>query len=178
MSTEQTKPKVSLLVAMDLRNAIGRDGQIPWHLPEDLRLFKENTLGKTVVMGRRTAQSIGRPLPGRRNVVLTSGSRAPFEGQEKASSLKEVIANAAPDEELCIIGGAQLYHEGLLYADRLYISLVFTEVFAADTFMPHFDVEKWKFISTKMHDEVNDGDHKVSPAFLYIVLERRKFTES
>lgn len=171
MST--TNRQVSLLAAMDLNSAIGRENQIPWHLPEDLRLFKRNTYGKTVVMGRRTAESIGRALPGRRNIVLTRQPNAPFPEQETAHSFSEVLLRTKTEEELCVIGGQRVYEDTLQYATKLYLTLVLTRVINADTFFPYFDMQRFKITETRVYDEVDLGDGQIAPPFLYLELELR-----
>src|ERR1700750_2622127 len=99
---------VSLIASLDRSFAIGRDGAMPWHLPNDLKRFKQLTLGKPVLMGSKTARAIGRALPGRRNLVLTRADTAPFAEQEVVHSLDEAIA-IADGEELCVIGGGEIY---------------------------------------------------------------------
>src|SRR4051812_43285501 len=105
---EGTTSQISLIAALDRTFAIGRSGEMPWHMPEDLQRFKRLTLGKPVVMGSKTARAIGRPLPGRRNLVLTRADAAPFAEQEVVHSLDDAIA-AANGEELCVIGGGEVY---------------------------------------------------------------------
>ena len=126
---------VSLIVAMSENRVIGREGGIPWDLPADRRRFRELTTGHTLVMGRRTFESIGRPLPGRRTIVLsrTPGFTAP--GCEVAPSLAAALALCAGEEELFVCGGAGVYREAMALADRIYLTLVHREV-AGDTFFP------------------------------------------
>ena len=100
---------LSLIAAVDHHRAIGKGNALPWHLPADLKRFKALTLGKPVLMGRKTAESIGRPLPGRRNLVLTRSGQAPFDGMESVASIDEALAMATESGELCVIGGGEVY---------------------------------------------------------------------
>ena len=142
--------RISLIAALDRNHAIGRDGAIPWHLPDDLRRFKALTLGKPVLMGRKTALAIGRALPGRSNLVLTRGSGAPFASQIVVNSLDEAIARAG-DEELAVIGGGEVYALTLPHATRMYLTWVDTEVADADAFFPRFNAREWSETSREVH---------------------------
>ena len=134
---------LSIIVAVSDNLAIGRAGDMPWHISADLKYFKRVTLGHTVVMGRRTWESIGcRPLPGRRNIVV-SGTIAAGEGFEVASSLQQAIKMTAGDGEVFVIGGGQLYRKAISLADRLYVTRVHTRVEDADTFFPRFTRRNW-----------------------------------
>ncbi|MFN4160828.1 MAG: dihydrofolate reductase, partial [Stenotrophomonas sp.] len=130
--------KLSLIAALDRRSAIGRGNALPWHLPDDLRRFKALTLGKPVLMGRRTAESLGRALPGRRNLVLTRGGQVPFPGMQAVASLEQALALAAAagGDELCVIGGGQVYALALPQATHLHLTHVETEAEGADAFFP------------------------------------------
>lgn len=135
---------VNIIVAVSDNLAIGRAGDMPWHISDDLKYFKRTTQGHTVVMGRRTWESIGcRPLPGRRNIVV-SRTMAAGEGFEVASSLEQAIKMTAADGESFIIGGGQLYREALPLAGRLYVTHVHTTVADADTFFPVINPLKWE----------------------------------
>ena len=141
---------ISLIAALDKNRAIGRDGAMPWHLPDDLRRFKQLTLGKPVLMGRKTALAIGRALPGRRNLVLTRSGAAPFADQQAVESLAAAIV-AARDEELMAIGGGEVYAQALTFADRM----VLTEVEAepeGDTHFPQWDPAQWQRTSHEVRD--------------------------
>ena len=143
---------VSLLVAMDRAGAIGKDGALPWHLPADLRRFKALSLGKPILMGRKTAQSLGRALPGRRNLVLTRGGEVPFSGMEAVPSLEAALQAAQGDApELCVIGGAQVYALALPLAERVHATHVDTVVGGADTFFPAFDPGAWTVQARQWH---------------------------
>lgn len=141
-----------LLAALDREYAIGRDNQLPWHLPDDLKRFKALTLGKPVLMGRKTAESLGRALPRRRNLVLTRSGRVPFDGMQAVGSLDEAIAVAARDgNELCVIGGGDVFALTLPRAARLHLTWVDTVVEGADAFFPRFDASQWRVVSREPH---------------------------
>ena len=137
--------KLSLIAAMDRNLAIGKNGALPWHLPDDLKRFKALTVGKPILMGRKTAQSLGRALPGRVNLVLTRGGSVPFAGMQAVASFEEAhrIATAAGADELCVIGGGEVYALTLPIATHLHLTLVDTEVDRADAYFPHFDASRW-----------------------------------
>jgi len=135
---------VNIIVAVSENLAIGRAGDMPWHISADLKYFKRTTQGHTVVMGRRTWESIGcRPLPGRRNIVV-SRTMAAGEGYEVASSLEQAIKMTAGDGDIFVMGGGQLYREALPLADRLFVTHVHTTVDDADTFFPLINPLKWE----------------------------------
>ena len=141
-----------LLAALDRRRAIGRDGQLPWYLPDDLKRFKMLTLGKPLLMGRRTAQSLGRALPGRRNLVLTRSGQAPFPGMEAVASLDMAISRATADAaELCVIGGGEVYALALPLAARMHLTHVDAMVEGADAFFPEFDPGNWEIAAREPH---------------------------
>ncbi len=148
-----TRPRLVLIAALDRNHAIGRGGALPWHLPDDLKRFKQLTLGKPVLMGRKTAESIGRPLPGRRNLVLSMGRMPPFTGENvvMVRSLDEALAQAG-HAELCVIGGGEVYRQTIERASHLYLTHVYTEVTGADVFFPVFDsVNRWKEVARVHH---------------------------
>ena len=145
-------PILSLVAALDTHYAIGKGNALPWHLPDDLRHFKALTLNKPVLMGRKTAQSLGRALPKRRNLVLTRSGRMPFDGMQAVASLEEALhlitADGSP--ELCVIGGGELYTLALPHAHRLHLTHVETAVDAADAYFPQFAQDQWR-ITRQMH---------------------------
>ena len=147
---------ISLIAALDRNHAIGRDGVMPWHLPDDLKRFKALTLGKSVLMGRKTALAIGRALPGRMNLVLTRGDSAPYAGQVVVHSLDEAIERAGC-EELAVIGGGEVYALALPHATRMHLTWVDTEVADADAFFPRFDAGDW--IETARMHQPPDARH-------------------
>jgi len=136
---------VILIAALDRNRAIGRGNRLPWHLPDDLKRFKALTLGKPVLMGRKTAESLGRALPKRRNLVLTRSGRVPFEGMEAVATLSLAMALTAEDgaDELCVIGGGEIYALTLPLATRMHLTHVDTEIDGADAFFPEFDSQDW-----------------------------------
>lgn len=145
--------RVVLIAALDRNGAIGKGNALPWHLPEDLKRFKRLTLGKPVLMGRKTAESLARALPGRRNLVLTRSGRVPFEGMQAVASIEEAL-QAVGDEgaqALCVIGGAEIYALTLPIADALHLTHVDTVVVDADTFFPAFDVGQWRVGAREAH---------------------------
>ncbi len=156
--------KISMIAAMAHDRVIGLDNQMPWHMPADLAHFKRVTLGKPVLMGRKTFESIGRPLPGRRNLVISRnpGFKAP--GIEVFSSIDEVLATlseAESPEELMVIGGGHLYGQLLPQADRLYLTRIDLAV-AGDTRFPAFDDEQWLLVESETHpaDEKNPHPYR------------------
>ena len=155
---------ISLIAALDRNRAIGRDNALPWHLPDDLRRFKVLTLGKPVLMGRRTADSLGRALPGRRNLVLTHSGVPPFPGMAAVASVDEAIAAADGADVLCVIGGAEVFALALPHADRLYLTWVDTCVESADVFFPRVDFNEWTVTAREPH--AADARHAV--AFEYV----------
>jgi dihydrofolate reductase len=137
-------PRVTLVVARARDGAIGRGNTLPWHLPEDLKHFKATTLGHPIVMGRRTFESIGRPLPGRRTIVVTTAPDWQHPGCERAGSLDEAIGLCAGATEVFVVGGARLFEAALPRADRLVVTEIDLEVPDADTFFPPVDTGRWR----------------------------------
>ena len=138
-----TMPRITLIVARARNGVIGRDGKLPWRLPEDLAFFKRTTMGQPIVMGRRTWESIGRPLPGRRNIVVSRQAGFLADGAETAPSLDEALRLCAGSEEVFVIGGAQLYAEALPRAGRLIVTEIDTD-FEGDTHWPAPDPAQWR----------------------------------
>ncbi|KPN19713.1 diacylglycerol kinase [Xanthomonas sp. Mitacek01] len=132
---------------------------MPWHLPDDFRHFKALTLGRPVLMGRKTAESLGRALPGRTNLVLTRSGRVPFEGMRAVASLDAAIAIAAEQgaDELCVIGGGEIYALALPHADVLQLTRVDTVVEDADAFFPAWEPAQWREVSRTHHQ--SDATH-------------------
>lgn len=159
-----------LIAALDRNRAIGRGNALPWHLPDDLKRFKALTLGKPVLMGRKTAESLGRALSKRRNLVLTRSGRVPFDGMQAVATLDEARALAAADgvAELCVIGGAELYALTLPIATHLRLTHVDTEVDDADTFFPAFDPAQWRVTAREAHA----ADDRHAFAFEFVDYER------
>lgn len=145
--------ELSLLAALDRSRAIGRGNALPWHLPDDLKRFKALTLGKPVLMGRKTAESLGRALPKRHNLVLTRSGRVPFEGMEAVASIDEALRIAAADaaSELCVIGGGELYALTLPLATRMHLTHVDAAIDDGDAFFPEFEAAQWRVVSRETH---------------------------
>ncbi|MBS3750478.1 MAG: dihydrofolate reductase [Anaerolineales bacterium] len=136
---------ISLIVAMDEKGGIGKEGELPWHISQDLQHFKEVTMGHHLIMGRKTFQSIGKRLPGRTMIILTRNPDFRAEECLVVHSFPEALslAEARGEEEVFIIGGASVYREALPMADQLYLTRVHTDA-KADTFFPTFDLKSWK----------------------------------
>ena len=149
---------ISIIVAMDEQRGISIDGHLPWHLSADLKRFKHMTMGHHLIMGRKTYESIGQPLPGRTMIVITRNQRFKAEGCLIAASMKEAVAIAEKhgETEAFIAGGGQIFTQALPLADRIYLTLVHT-VTQADVFFPQFDAADWVAIETSHHpaDEQN-----------------------
>ena len=158
-----------IIVAASDNDAIGRGGVMPWHLSEDLKYFKRVTLGCPVIMGRTTFESIGRPLPGRKNIVLTSRPGLP-EGVCRVSSIEEAYSAAEPAERCFVIGGARVYAQVIGTMDRIYLTRIHTTVPDADAFFPHIDPALWT-------EESRSGlltDAQSGLEFEFIVYRRRQ----
>ena len=159
---------LSLICAVARNGVIGRAGELPWHLPADLAHFKRVTWGKPIAMGRRTHESIGRALPGRRNIVVTRRRSYRPEGCETAPGLDAARALCEGKDELIVIGGAMLYAEALPHASRIYLTRVRAEV-EGDVRFPDFDPDEW--VEVERADHPRDERH--AHAFSIAMLERR-----
>lgn len=147
---------ISLLVAYDLNQVIGIDNKMPWHIPEELKYFKKVTMGKSMVMGRKTFESIGRPLPGRLNIIVTRNEDYKAEGAEVFHDLQKAIERGeAYSDEVVIIGGAEIFKLTMDIADRLYITIIRKE-YEGDTFFPEID-SSWKLVSQSADQFTEDG---------------------
>lgn len=147
---------ISLLVAYDLNRVIGIDNKMPWHIPEELKYFKKVTMGKAMVMGRKTFESIGRPLPGRLNIIVTRNKDYVADGAEVFHDLHKAIERAEVySDEVVIIGGAEIFKVTMDIADRLYITVIRKE-FDGDTFFPEID-DSWKLVSQSADQFTEDG---------------------
>lgn len=153
---------------MDENRLIGNDNQLPWHLPADLAFFKRTTLGKPILMGRKTFQSIGRALPGRRNIVISRDAEFVATGCELAGSIDAALAIARDSEEVMLIGGASLYEQTLERADTLYITRI-QHAFEGDTWFPEFDESSW--IIADMTEHAADDSNPYPIAFVKYVRE-------
>ena len=168
MPFENAHIPVSLIAAMSTNRVIGRDNGMPWHLPEDLKYFKRVTSGKPVIMGRKTFESIGKPLPGRPNLVITRDRDWHAEGVTVFHSLEAALAAARelePDE-IIIGGGAEVYKLALPYTDKMYLTYIHKTI-EGDTFFPDFDEADWQ--ETAREDRVSD----TGLAFSWLTLTRK-----
>ncbi len=159
---------VSIVVATDEHGGIGLRDSLPWRLPEDLRRFKALTLGSPIIMGRKTSDSIGRPLPGRQNIVVSRRAGIAIEGCTVVDSLDAGLAAAAPAPEVFVIGGAEIYRLALPIAEIVYQTRVHATV-GADTFFPPFDLADWEEITREEHPA--DARHVYAMSF--VTLRRR-----
>ena len=145
-----SRQNLVLLAALDRNRAIGKDNALPWHLPDDLKRFKALTLGRPILMGRKTAESLGRALPGRRNLVLTRSGLVPFEGMEAVASLDEAIVRVQGDT-LCVIGGGEVFELALPRASILYLTWVDAAIDGAEVFFPPVDPSQWRETARTHH---------------------------
>ncbi len=159
--------KLSLIVAMAANHVIGHDNRLPWHLPADLKHFRATTLGKPVLMGRRTWESIGRPLPGRTNIVITRNADYAAAGCVVVHSLDEALSAAGDAGEVMVIGGAELYRQALPQADTIYLTLVHGG-FEGQTRFPDWQPDDWREIERIDHEPDDKNPH----AYSFITLER------
>jgi len=153
--------KINLIVAVDEKNGIGKDNQLPWHLPADLLHFKKLTTGFPIIMGRKTFDSIGKVLPNRRNIVISRQPNLEIPGAEVTSSLESALELCKNENDIFIIGGAQIFEQALPLADSIYLTVI-EHNFYADTFFPTIDKENWKEVTICIHkpDEKNIYSYK------------------
>jgi dihydrofolate reductase len=147
--------RLTIVVATDMRRGIGIDNKLPWHLPEDLAHFKRTTSGHAVIMGRKTFDSIGRPLPNRRNIVITRNPAWKHDGVEAVASVDAAIALLG-DEEAFVIGGAQIYAEALPRTSQLVVTEI-GKTFDCDAFFPPINKAEWKEIAREQHHSEKNG---------------------
>jgi dihydrofolate reductase len=163
---------LSLIAALGENRVIGIDNSMPWHLPGDFKYFKATTLGKPIIMGRKTWDSLGRPLPGRLNIVVSRQAGLQLDGAEVYPSLESAVvraqewANQQGIDEVMLIGGAQLYAQGMAQADRLYLTRVVLSP-EGDAWFPEFDLTQWKLVSNIENPAVDD-----KPAYNFEVWEK------
>ena len=162
------KPLVSLISAMDSNRLIGKDSTLPWHMPADLAFFKRTTMGKPIIMGRKTYESIGKPLPGRVNIIVTRNAALSFPGCDIASSIDSAIALARDSEEVMIIGGASLFQQTIGSANQIYLTLIHHS-FSGDTWFPRIDTNQWRQISRE--DFPADSNNYYSYSFITYTRE-------
>ncbi len=159
---------ISIIAAMGTNRVIGRGNGLPWNLPADTRFFKETTRGHPVIMGRKTFDTMGKPLPGRRNIVITRRPHLEIPGAEVVSSLEAALSLVnVQEEEVFIIGGSEIYEMALAIADRMYLTLIH-ESFEGDTFFPEFDESDWVVVSRRDHQ----ADERNPHAFSFLTYER------
>jgi dihydrofolate reductase len=163
-----TQPRIALIAAVARNGVIGVDNHLPWRLPEDMKRFRDLTTGHSVVMGRRTWESIGKPLPGRQNIVVTHAHRTPVPGVEFARSLDEALERANRPEPVFIIGGEALYREALPRAGLLYLTEILGD-FQGDARFPDFDRALWRETSRTEHGAL---DAPGALAYHFVTYER------
>jgi len=161
-------PVLSLIVAMDRNRLIGCNNQLPWNLPADLQHFKSTTMGKPIVMGRKTWESLGRPLPGRINITITRNPDYEAEGASVVNSLDDALKIVSEVDEVMIIGGANLYAQALPRVDRLYLTRVEGE-FEGDSWFPEFNEAEWALSTVDEHEP----DEKNSHPYRFEIYNRR-----
>ena len=157
---------ISIIAAIAENNAIGKNNQLLWHLPTDLKYFKNKTSGHTVIMGRKTFDSVGKPLPNRRNIVITRQALT-IPGSEVVKSLEDALALCKDENEVFIVGGAEIYRQAMDVTDILYLTIVH-KTFDADAYFPEIEPEKWREITREPHQT----DDKNNLAFTFLTLRR------
>lgn len=154
---------ISLIAAMSENGVIGNNNALPWHLPEDLKYFKQVTLGKPIIMGRKTYESMGnKPLPGRLNIILTQSKDFYAPGCQVVHSIEAAIQAAGAVEEIMVIGGANIFQQFLSYASRIYLTVVH-QTYSGDTYFPNLNLQEWEVVSENNHQ-----------LFTVKILNRRK----
>jgi dihydrofolate reductase len=164
-----TTPTLSLIWAMDKKRLIGNDNALPWKLPADMQWFRRQTMDKPILMGRKTFDSIGKPLPGRTNIILTRQQGLAIEGCVVAHSLHEAMAAVSDAEEIMVIGGSEIYALLLPDADRLYCTLIDAE-FEGDAWFPEFDMSDWTLKLMEPHE----ADENNAYPYRFVIYERNR----
>ena len=159
---------IAIIVATDEQGVIGKDNDLPWRLSADLKYFRRITMGKPLIMGRNTHESIGRPLPGRHNIVITSEPDYKAEGCTVVHSIEEALSACGESDEVMVMGGASLYSQMLPLADRIYLTQVHAHV-EGDTWFPEWQHEQWFKVSSERHhaDDANEYDYS------FLVYDRK-----
>lgn len=155
-------PTITLIVAAAENNAIGINNQMPWHLPNDFKYFKRNTMAHSVLMGRKTFDAIGKPLPDRRNIVITRNANFQGEDIDVANSIQEALLYCRDEREVFIIGGANIYQQALPLANKVLLTRVHTHI-EGDAFFPELPAEEWKLVSSEPHQA--DDKHAFNYTF-------------
>ena len=158
---------ISLIAAMGKNRTIGKNNSLPWTLPADMQYFRDKTRGKPVIMGRKTYESIGKPLPKRLNIIVTHDNEYKAEGCAVVHSADEALKAAGNVEEVMVIGGSQIYKEFLPKVNRMYLTLIDAE-FEGDTYFPEYKIEEWKETSYEEHER----DAKNQYDYRFVVLDR------
>ena len=153
---------ISIIVAISNNNVIGNENKLIWHLPTDLINFKKLTMGHHIIMGRKTFESIGKPLPGRTSIVISKNTNLKIDGCIVVNSIKDAINISKADDEVFIIGGAEIYKQTLEIADKLYITRIYND-FNGDTYFPDLNIENWNQI--KKDDFLPDEKNKFNYSF-------------
>jgi len=160
---------ISIIVAMGKNRVIGNKGKLPWHMPADMKYYRDKTKGKPIIMGRKTFESMGsKPLPDRTNIIITHDQDYKAEGAIVAHSADEALKAAGNTEEVMIIGGSHIYKEFLPKANRIYLTIIEGE-FKGDAFFPEYDITEWKEISYEEHERDKDNPYD----YRFVVLERK-----
>ncbi len=154
---------ISIIAAMGNGRVIGINNQLPWKLPADMKFFRSTTMGKPILMGRKTYESIGKPLPGRTNIIITRNSNFHAEGCIVSHSIEEALQQAKASEEVMVIGGASLYRQILPLAQRFYLTKVHAD-FEGDSYFPEFDLKEWT--TTERTDHAMDEDNPYDYSFI------------
>lgn len=161
---------LSLIAALSQNHIIGKSNQLPWHLPADLKHFKELTTNKSIIMGRKTFESIGKALPDRRNIVVTRQNDYIMNNIEVYTSIDAALAATATEPEVMVIGGAELYKQTIDRANRLYLTLVDTVIADGDAYFPQWDPTGW----TRIHEEKHTQDERNAFGYTFLTLDRSK----
>ncbi len=159
--------QIILIAAASENNVIGKDNDLAWHLPDDFKYFKNTTKEHSIVMGRKTFDSMGKALPDRRNIVITRDQKWNAPDVDVANSLQEVFTYCRDEREIFIIGGAEIYKQALPYANKILLTRVHTEI-EGDAYFPTFDLSEWKLTDSTFHD----SDEKHAFSFTFEVYER------
>ncbi len=161
--------KLTLIAAMDPNRVIGKDNDLIWHFPKDLKHFKTKTSGHSIVMGRKTYESVGKPLPKRRNIVITRQKDYSAQGIEVVNSLEEALSLTKGEDEVYIVGGAEVYKLALSKADRMELTFIEKE-YEGDSFFPNWDESNWEITSTERHE----ADESHEAPFTFVQVNRIK----
>ncbi|MFW5726138.1 MAG: dihydrofolate reductase [Bacteroidota bacterium] len=163
--------KLIPIAAVANNNVIGKDNKLLWHMPEDLKRFKELTMGHTIIMGRKTYESIGKPLPGRKTVIITRQKDYFVEGCEVVHDIRDAICKVKEDSEVFVAGGGEIYRQiiNLHYTRRIYLTRIYAN-FEGDSFFPEIDTEKWELIEREEHDP----DEKNPYPYAFMTYKRKK----